>query len=59
MNRIMDCVLRPCWLVLAISWLPAPQDGFNGSVQAKGIDQGNTIQIYRRWHLPRCSSNRY
>jgi serine protease Do len=48
MNRIMDCVLRPCWLVLAIFLAACASNGFNGSVQAKGIDQGNTIQIYKK-----------
>jgi len=44
----MDCVLRPCWLVLAIFLAACASDGFDGSVQAKGIDQGNTIQIYKK-----------
>ena len=48
MNRIMDCVLRPCWLVLAIFLVACASNGFDGSVQAKGIDQGNTIQIYKK-----------
>jgi serine protease Do len=48
MNRLMDCVLRPCWLVLAIFLAACASDGFDGSVQAKGIDQGNTIQIYKK-----------
>src|SRR6266481_5842200 len=48
MNRIMDSILRPCWLVLAIFLASCASDGFDGSVQAKGIDQGNTIQIYKK-----------
>jgi len=44
----MDCILRPCWFVLAIFLAACASDGFDGSVQAKGIDQGNTIQIYKK-----------
>jgi serine protease Do len=48
MNRIMDSVLRPCWLVLAFFLAACASDGFDGSVQAKGVDQGNTIKIYKK-----------
>lgn len=48
MNRIMGNDLRPCWLVLAIFLAACASDGFDASVQAKGVDQENTTQIYKK-----------
>jgi serine protease Do len=48
MNRIMGNDLRPCWLVLAILLAACASDGFDASVQAKGVDQENTTQIYKK-----------
>ena len=50
MSRIMDSDLRPCWLVLVLAFFFAAcaSDGFDASVQAKGVDQENTTQIYKK-----------
>jgi len=48
MNRIIDSDLRPCWLVLVIFLAACASNGFDASVQAKGVDQDNTTQIYKK-----------
>ena len=47
MSRLIDSVPRQCWLVFAIFLAACASDGFDASVLAKGVDQGNTIRIYR------------
>ena len=48
MNRIMKSAPRQCGLVLAVLLVACASDGFDASVQARGFDQGNTIQIYKK-----------
>src|SRR5437016_13881887 len=48
MSRIMDSDLRPCWLVLVFFFAACASNGFDASVQARGVDQDNTMPIYKR-----------
>ncbi len=48
MNRITKSAQRQCGLVLAVFLVACASDGFDATVQATGIDQGNTIQIYKK-----------
>jgi serine protease Do len=48
MRRRTDKVPRPCWLVLAVFLAACASDDFNPDVQAKAVDQGNTIRIYKK-----------
>jgi serine protease Do len=48
MSRLVDSASRQCWLVFAIFLVACASDGFDTSVFAKAVDQGNTIRIYRK-----------
>lgn len=48
MSRIMDGAPRPCWLVLVVLLAACASDGFDANVQAKQVDQENTIRIYKK-----------
>src|SRR5574341_549785 len=48
MSRLLDSAPRQCWLVFAIFLVACASDGFDASALAKGVEQGNTIRVYRK-----------
>ena len=48
MGKIMDKNVRPFWFVIAVFFAACASDGFDANVQAKSVDQGNTIRIYKK-----------
>ncbi len=48
MSRITESAPRHCGLVLAMFLVACASHGFDTGVHAKGLDQGNTIQIYKK-----------
>ncbi len=48
MSRIMDSAPRQYWLVLAIFLAACASSGFDVGAQAKDVDQGTTIRIYKK-----------
>ena len=48
MNKIINSNLRPYWLVLVTFLTACASDGFDNGLQAKGVDQENTTQIYKK-----------
>jgi S1-C subfamily serine protease len=48
MNRIIDSAPRPYWLAVAVLLAACASGDFDVAVQAKGVDQGNTVRIYKK-----------
>lgn len=48
MSKIMESAPQQCWLPLAIFLVACASDGVDTHVQAKVVDQGSTIRIYKK-----------
>ena len=48
MSKIMESAPQQCWLPLAILLVACASDGVDTHVQAKVVDQGSTIRIYKK-----------